>query len=92
MQINVNAAANGSLKKNFWNNVHFHPTDAVEDVWGQEVLNKFAQQKCAQYLRLYAMFEDIVTRDEEGKLGLFLSCGRTLCVPLEWRVLSRGTS
>ena len=48
MQINVNAAANGSLKKNFWNNVHFHPTDAVEDVWGQEVLNKFAQQKCAQ--------------------------------------------
>ena len=25
------------------------------------------------------------SRDEEGKTGLFLSCGGTLGVPLEWR-------
>ena len=30
MQINVNAAANGSLKKNFWNNVHFHTGKAKD--------------------------------------------------------------
>ena len=68
MQVNVNAALGGKVKKNFWNNVHFHPTDAVEDVWGQEVLTKFAEQKCAQYLRLYSMFEDVVSRDENGNL------------------------
>ena len=30
--------------------------------------------------------------DEEGKIGLFLSCGGTLGVPLEWRRVCRGTS
>ena len=68
MLLNIDTSAQGEVKKNFWNNVHFHPTDAVEDIWGQEILAKFKQQNCAQYLRLYAMFEDIVTRDEEGKL------------------------
>ena len=68
MQVNINAAAGSQIKKNFWNNVHFHPTDAVEDFWGQTILNKFKEQKCAQYLRLYAMFEDMVTRDENGNL------------------------
>ena len=68
MQINVNTNTPAKCKPNFWNNVHFHPTDAVEDVWGQEVLDKFASDKCAQYLRLYAMFEDVVSRDENGKL------------------------
>ena len=68
MQVNINAAAGGQIKKNFWNNVHFHPTDAVEDIWGQTILNKFKEQKCAQYLRLYTMFEDMVTRDENGNL------------------------
>ena len=32
------------------------------------------------------------SRDEEGKIGLFLSCGGTLGVPLEWRRVCRGTS
>ena len=31
------------------------------------------------------------SRDEEGKTGLFLSCGRTLGVPLEWRQVCLGT-
>ena len=26
------------------------------------------------------------SRDEEGKMGLFLSCGGKLGVPLEWRL------
>ena len=30
------------------------------------------------------------SRDEEGKTGLFLSCGGTLGVPLEWRLLCWG--
>ena len=32
------------------------------------------------------------SRDEEGELGLFLSCGGTLGVPLDCRRGSRGTS
>ena len=22
---------------NFWNHIHFHPTDAIEDEWGKEI-------------------------------------------------------
>ena len=32
------------------------------------------------------------SRDEEGKQGLFLSCGWALSVPLEWRRVCWGTS
>ena len=32
------------------------------------------------------------SRDKEGKTGLFLSCGRTLGISLEWRQVSLGTS
>ena len=32
------------------------------------------------------------SRDEEGKPGLFLSCGRKFGVPLEWRRVCQGTS
>ena len=68
MQTCITLPASGKAFPNFWNNVHFHPTDAVEDLWGQEILRKFADQQCARYLRLYAMFEDMVTRDEKGNL------------------------
>ena len=68
MQLSLNVPAKGKCNPNFWNNVHFHPTDAVEDIWGTEILDKFAQDRSARYLRLYAMFEDIVTRDSDGKL------------------------
>ena len=23
---------------NFWNHIHFHPTDAIEDAWGKRIL------------------------------------------------------
>lgn len=68
MQLTLNAASCGKSNPNFWNNVHFHPTDAVEDIWGGEILDKLARDGSARYLRLYAMFEDIVSRDEDGNL------------------------
>ena len=30
------------------------------------------------------------SRDEEGNTGLYLSCGRSLSVPLEWIQVCRG--
>ena len=68
MEFVINAAQSGTALHNFWNNMHFHPTDAVEDLWGREILNRLAEDRSAQYIRLYTMFEDIVTRDEAGKL------------------------
>lgn len=53
---------------NFWNNIHFHPTDAIEDEWGQRILNRVAEDNIAQTVRMYTMFEDIVTMDEAGNL------------------------
>ena len=29
--------------KNFWNHIVFHPTDAIEDEWGQQYLDKIAE-------------------------------------------------
>ncbi len=54
--------------KNFWNAIHFHPTDAIEDAWGQRILNRVAEDKVAQTVRMYAMLEDIVSKDENGNL------------------------
>ena len=54
--------------KNFWNNIHFHPTDAIEDDWGQAILNDVAKDHIAQTVRMYAMLEDIVTMDDQGVL------------------------
>lgn len=53
---------------NFWNAVHFHPTDAIEDDWGRAILDRVAADGAARTVRMYAMLEDIVTMDESGKL------------------------
>lgn len=53
---------------NFWNNCLFHPTDAIEDSWGKRILDRMAEDKSIQIIRIYTMFEDIVYRDMEGKL------------------------
>jgi len=55
-------------QENFWNNIHFHPTDAIEDEWGQRILNEVAKDHVAQTVRMYAMLADIVSMDENGKL------------------------
>lgn len=58
------------LKKqeNFWNQCLFHPTDAIEDSWGKRILDRMAQDKAVQTVRIYTMLEDIVYTDENGKL------------------------
>lgn len=57
------------VQKNFWNNCLFHPTDAVEDAWGKRILDRMADDKAIQTVRIYTMFEDIVLMDENGKLS-----------------------
>ena len=54
--------------KNFWNNIHFHPTDAIEDAWGQRILDQIAEDHVAKTVRMYTMFEDIVTQSDDGTL------------------------
>lgn len=54
--------------RNFWNCIQFHPTDAIEDPWGQWILDRVAEDKAAYMVRIYTMMEDIVTMDENGTL------------------------
>ena len=58
------------LKKQpkFWNHVLFHPTDAIEDPWGRRILDRMADDGAIGSVRIYAMLEDIVYTDGEGKL------------------------
>jgi len=55
-------------QKNFWNDALFHPTDAVEDSWGKRIIDRFAEDKSVNTIRIYAMLEDIVYEDMEGNL------------------------
>ena len=57
------------VQKNFWNHCIFHPTDAVEDAWGKRILDKMAEDKAIDTVRIYAMLEDIVYLDEDGNLA-----------------------
>ena len=68
MIIRVNARKTVRKIENFWSHIHFHPTDAIEDNWGREILDQISQDKAARTVRIYAMLEDIVTRDGQGKL------------------------
>lgn len=56
-------------QKNFWNNCLFHPTDAIEDPWGKRILDRIAEDKAADTIRIYTMFEDIVYIDGNGDLA-----------------------
>ncbi|MBQ4159564.1 MAG: hypothetical protein IJD83_01400, partial [Clostridia bacterium] len=67
MQITVNNKTEGQVK-NFWNAIHFHPTDAIEDAWGQRILNRVAEDNVARTVRMYTMMEDIVRLDANGNL------------------------
>ena len=66
--IRVNCGQVKKKQHNFWNHIHFHPTDAIEDDWGRYILDNVAKDKVAQTVRMYAMLEDIVTMDESGNL------------------------
>lgn len=58
----------GKALRNFWNSIHFHPTDAIEDEWGHRVIENVKKDRVAKYMRIHAMLEDIVRRDSDGKL------------------------
>lgn len=69
MNITIKATDDQTIiKTNFWNHIHFHPTDAIEDIWGKRILEKVSQDQVAKYVRMYAMLEDIVTRSPGGEL------------------------
>ena len=53
---------------NFWNHMVFHPTNAIEDDWGKQHLEKMAEDKAVQIVRIYSMFEECVTEGENGEL------------------------
>ena len=61
MSIIINAGKMIKKQSNFWNNIHFHPTDAIEDDWGKRILDTIAEENIADTVRMYAMLEDIVT-------------------------------
>ena len=67
---NVFINAEKSIKKvnNFWNHIHFHPSDAIEDMWGQKILDNASADGAAKMIRIYAMLEDIVYEGENGEL------------------------
>ncbi len=75
MEINVNVKEKGKTVENFWNCVHFHPTDAIEDDWGKAVIERISSDNAASFMRIYAMLEDIVTVDESGNLSYDFSEG-----------------
>ena len=47
----------------FWDGIVFHPTDAIEDDWGQRILDQLAADRAVRTVRIYAMFEDIASLD-----------------------------
>lgn len=66
----VNIDIHGKKRRvnNFWNALHFHPTDAIEDEWGKRILESVAKDRAAGFVRVYAMLEDIVSRNSSGEL------------------------
>ena len=61
--IRIHASRPLGTLQNFWNHIHFHPTDAIEDDWGRAILDEVAADGVARSVRMYAMLEDIVTMD-----------------------------
>jgi len=55
-------------QKKFFNQCVFHPTDAVEDAWGKRILDRMADDGAIDTVRIYAMLEDIVYTDDDGRL------------------------
>lgn len=55
-------------QKNVWSNATFAPTDAIEDPLGKRILDKIAEDRSINTIRIYTMFEDIVYYDGDGVL------------------------
>lgn len=54
--------------KNFWSHIVFHPTDAIEDDWGKQHLERMAEDKAVRSVRIYTIFEEMFTLDAQGQL------------------------
>ena len=67
-KVYVNAEKAVKQVNNFWNHIHFHPTDAIEDMWGQKILDAASADGAARRIRIYAMLEDIVFEGKDGTL------------------------
>lgn len=67
-QIHIQGDRENGEVHNFWNHIHFHPTDAIEDDWGRYILDQVSRDGAARYVRIYAMLEDVVSRDGHGRL------------------------
>lgn len=67
-EIHIDTQGKTRKIEQFWNNIHFHPTDAIEDFWGKKVLEDITKDGIGNYIRIYTMFEDIVSVDENGTL------------------------
>lgn len=68
LKVRVEVRERREALHNFWNHIHFHPTDAIEDRWGRQILDQVSEDGAARYVRIYAMLEDVVTRDSQGNL------------------------
>ena len=66
--VNIDTQGKKTKVNNFWNSLHFHPTDAIEDEWGQRIIDSIADNRAANFVRIYAMLEDIVSKDDKGNL------------------------
>ncbi len=53
---------------NFWGHIVFHPTNAIEDDWGKQYLDKIAEDGAAKTVRIYSMFEESVLQSETGEM------------------------
>ena len=68
MKITVDSKNTLRPLENFWTHIHFHPTDAIEDQWGRDILDRVAGDGAARYVRIYSMFEDMVGKNKSGEL------------------------
>ena len=51
MELQINTSERTRTIHNFWNHIHFHPTDAIEDDWGQRILNRIHEDGIAGTVR-----------------------------------------
>lgn len=68
VNINLDLSSKTDHVNNFFNHVHFHPTDAIEDDWGKKIIDRMAEDKSVKRIRVYTMFEDIVSVGSKGEL------------------------
>lgn len=66
--INIDTGQVSKKLRKFWTGAVFHPTDAIEDDWGKRILDRIADDKALDTIRIYTMMEDIVTLDEQGNM------------------------